>query len=74
MKNCLKCKGCEHNEKELIKHSYEVLIVNDQTGEGRVERVKAPAASFVPSCLGIEYPERIAKIRADKNGNNVRKM
>lgn len=74
MKDCLKCKGCEHDEKELIKHTYEVLIVNDQTGEGRVERVHAPSASFVPSCLGVEYPERIAKIRTEKNDGNVRKV
>lgn len=74
MKDCLKCKGCEHDEKDLKKHAYNVLIINDQTGIGRVARVHAPSASFVPSCLGVEYPERIAKIRTEKNDGNVRKV
>ena len=75
MKDCLKCKGCEHDEKGLVKHVYNVLIINDQTGKGRVERVKVPSASFIPVCLELAHPERIAKIRSERrNGTNVRKV
>ena len=69
--DCLKCKGCEHPEKELVKHPHEVLVANQETGTSRVINLNAPSSSFIPSCLNIKSPERIVKIRKANNERNV---